>query len=60
MAADTLKKKRTKEVQRKEEKKKEIARRMRAGEHRSDVESELTLDDPIDLDDMVFSDEEES
>ena len=33
---------------------------MRAGERRSDVELELVLDDPTDLDDMVFSDEEES
>ena len=33
---------------------------MRVGEHRSDVELELALDDPTDLDDMVFSDEEES
>ena len=33
---------------------------MRAGERASDVESELTSDDPTDLDDMVFSDEEES
>jgi len=33
---------------------------MRAGERRSDVESELMSDDPTDLDDMVFSDEEES
>ena len=32
---------------------------MRAGERRSDVESELVSDDPMDLDDMVFSDEEE-
>ena len=31
---------------------------MRAGERRSDVESELASDDPMDLDDMVFSDEE--
>ena len=32
---------------------------MRAGERRSDVESELMSDDPpMDLDDMVFSDEE--
>ena len=31
---------------------------MRAGERRSDVESELASDDPTDLDDMVFSDEE--
>ena len=33
---------------------------MRAREGRSDVESELASDDPTDLDDMVFSDEEES
>ena len=33
---------------------------MRAEERRSDVESELASDDPMDLDDMVFSDEEES
>ena len=33
---------------------------MRAGERRSDVESELVLDDPTDVDDMVFSDEQES
>ena len=57
---DVRKKKRTKEVQRKEEKKKEVARRMRVGERRSDVESELASDEPTDVDDMVFSDEEES
>ena len=33
---------------------------MRAEERRSDVESELTSDDPTDLDDMVFFDEEGS
>jgi len=33
---------------------------VRAGERRSDAESELASDDPMDLDDMVFSDEEES
>ena len=33
---------------------------MRAKERRSDVESELTSDDPTDLDDMVFFDEEEN
>lgn len=32
---------------------------MRAKERASDVELELTSDDPTDLDDMVFSDEEE-
>ena len=57
--ADAQKKKRTQEVQWKEERKKEVARRVKAGECRSDVESELTSDDPTDLDDMVFSDEEE-
>ena len=58
-AADAQKKKRTKEVQQKEEKK-EVAQRVRAGEHGSEVELELVSDDPTDLDDMVFSDEEES
>ena len=33
---------------------------MRAGERASDVELELASNDPTDLDDMVFSDEEES
>ena len=33
---------------------------MKVGERRSDVESELASDDPTDLDDMVFSNEEES
>ena len=33
---------------------------MKAGERRSNVESELASDDPTDLDDKVFSDEEES
>ena len=32
---------------------------MRVGERRSGVESELASDDPTDVDDMVFSDEEE-
>ena len=58
-AADARKKKRTKEVQQKEEKK-EVTQRVRARERRSDVESELTSDDPTDVDDMVFSDEEGS
>ena len=57
---DARKKKRTREVQWKQEKEKEVARRVRAGERRSDVESELASDDPTDLDNMVFSDEEES
>jgi len=33
---------------------------MRARERRTNVESELASDDPTDLDDMVFSNEEES
>ena len=33
---------------------------MKAGEHRSDVESELKSEDPTEVDDMVFSEEEES
>ena len=59
-AADARKKKRTREVQRKQEKEREVTRRVKAGERRSDVESELMSDDPTDLDDMVFSDEEGS
>ena len=33
---------------------------MKAGERKSDVESKLELEDPIDVDDMVFSEEEDS
>ena len=33
---------------------------MKAGENKSDVESELESEDPTDVDDMVFSEEEES
>ena len=33
---------------------------MKDGERRSDVESELQSEDPTDVDDMVFSEEEES
>ena len=58
--SEAWKKKKNKEILWKQEKEQEIVRRMRAGERRSDVESELTSDDPTDLDDMVFSDEEES
>ena len=57
---DARKKKRTKEVRQKQEKEQEIARRVKAGERRSNVESELTSEDPTDVDDMVFSEEEES
>ena len=39
----------------------EITRRVRAGENRSDVESELESEDPTEVgDDMIFSEEEES
>ena len=54
--ADARKKKRTKEVLRKQEKEQEITRRVKAGERRSDVE----LKDPMDVDDMVFSKEGDS
>ena len=33
---------------------------MKDGEHSSDIESELASDDPMDVDNMVFSDKEES
>ena len=36
----------------------EIARRVRAGENRSDIESELESEDPIELgDDVIFFEE---
>ena len=47
-------------AQRKYKKEKEIARRVKAGENKSDVESELKSEDPTDVDDMIFSEEEES
>ena len=47
-------------VHRRYKKEKEIARRVKAGENKSDVESELELGDPTDVEDMVFSEEEES
>ena len=47
-------------AQRKYKKEKEIARHVKAGENKSDVEFELKSEDPIDVDDMVFSEEEES
>ena len=45
---------------RKYKKEKEVARRVKAGERKSDVESELESEDPTDVDDMVFFEEEES
>ena len=59
-AADARKKKRTKEVRWKQEKEKEITRRVKARERRSDVESELESEAPREVDDMIFSEEEES
>ena len=47
-------------ARRKYEKEKEIARRVKAGENKSDVESELESEDPTEVDDMIFSEEEES
>jgi len=47
-------------AKRKYKKEKEIARRVKAGGNKSDVESELKSEDPIDVEDMVFSEEEES
>ena len=59
--ADARKKNKAEEVRWKHEKEKEIARRMKAGENRSEVESELELEDPTEVgDDMNFFEEEES
>jgi len=59
--ADARKKKKDEESRRKYEKEKEITRRMKARENRSDVESELESEDPTEVgDDMIFSKEEES
>jgi len=52
---DARKKKKAKESRRKFEKEKEVTRRVKAGERRSDVKSE----DPTEVDDMVFSEKEE-
>ena len=60
-AVDARKKKKAEEVRRKHEKEKEIAQRVKAGENRSDVESELESEDPTEVgDDMNFSKVEES
>ena len=58
-AADARKKKKA-EVAHRKYKKEEVAWRVKAGERKSDVESELKLEVPMDVDDMVFSEEEES
>ena len=54
------KKKKAKVAQRKYKKEKEIARCMKAGENRSNIESELESEDPTKVDDMIFSEEKES
>ena len=59
-ATDARKKKKAKVAHRRYKKEKEIARRVKARENKSDVESELESGDPKDVDDMVFSEEEES
>ena len=59
-AADARKEKRTKEVRWKQEKEQEIARRVKTRERRSDIESELESKAPTEVDDMIFSEEEES
>jgi len=60
-AADARKKKKAEEARQKHEKEKEITRRVRADENRSDIESELESEDPTEVgDDMIFSEEEES
>ncbi|XP_066373126.1 uncharacterized protein [Miscanthus floridulus] len=59
-AADARKKNKAKVAYRKYKKEKEIARHVKAGENYSDVESKLASEDSTDVDDMVFSKEEES
>ena len=59
-AVDARKKKKAEVAQRKYKKEKEIAQRMKAKESKSDVELELESEDPTEVDDMVFSEEEES
>ena len=50
------KRKKAEEARRKPEKEKEITQRVWARENRSDVESELELEDPTEVgDDMIFS-----
>ena len=52
------KKRKAEEARRKHEKEMEITRRVRVGEKRGDVESELESEDPTEVgDDMIFSEE---
>ena len=55
---DAKKKKKAEVARWKYEKEKEIARRMKAEENKSDVESKLESEDPTEVDDMIFSEEE--
>ena len=60
-AADARKKKKKAEVAHWNYKKeKEVARRVKARARKSDVEAELESEDPSDVDDVVFSEEEGS
>ena len=59
-AADARKKKKAEVAHWRYKKEKEIDRCMKAGGNKSDVESKLESGDPTDVDDMVFSEEEES
>ena len=59
-AADARKRKKAKVTHWKYKKEKEVARCVKAGERKSEVESELESEDPTDVDDMVFSEEEGS
>ena len=58
-AVDARKKK-AEVAHRKHNKEKEVARRVKARERKSDIEAELESEDPTDVDDMVFSEEEGS
>ena len=59
-ATDAKKKKKAEVAHWNHKKEKEVARRVKAGERKSDVEAELELEDPTDVDEMVFSEEEGS
>ena len=59
-AVDARMKKKAEVAHRKYKKEKEVTRRVKARERKSDVESELESEDPVDVDNMVFSEEEES
>ena len=58
--ATDAKKKKKAEVARWKYEKEKITRRVKAGENKSDVKSELESEDPTEVEDMIFSEEEES